>query len=141
MYTHTHIYCAVFSHSVVSTCCDPRDHSPPGSSVHGDSPGKNTGVGCHALLQGIFPAQVSKQGLLHCRRILYQLSYQGSPCICILKADLIPGLGRSLGGGNGNPLQYFCLETPTDRGAQWATAHGVANRPIQLSMHATQVNS
>ena len=31
--------------------------SPPGSSVHGDSPGKNTGVGCHALLQGIFPAQ------------------------------------------------------------------------------------
>ena len=31
------------------------DYSPPGSSVHGDSPGKNTGVGCHALLQGIFP--------------------------------------------------------------------------------------
>ena len=31
------------------------DGSPPGSSVHGDSPGKNTGVGCHALLQGIFP--------------------------------------------------------------------------------------
>ena len=34
------------------TLCDPMDYSPPGSSVHGDSPGKNTGVGCHALLQG-----------------------------------------------------------------------------------------
>ena len=43
-----------------------------------DSPGKNTGVGCHALLQGIFPTQGSNWGLLHCRRILYQLSYQGS---------------------------------------------------------------
>ena len=39
------------------TVCDPVDHSPPGSSVHGNSPGKNTGVGCHALLQGIFPTQ------------------------------------------------------------------------------------
>ena len=35
--------------------CDPMDSSPPGSSVHGDSPGKNTGVGCHALLQGDLP--------------------------------------------------------------------------------------
>ena len=39
------------------TLCDPIDGSPPGSSVHGDSPGKNSGVGCHALLQGIFPTQ------------------------------------------------------------------------------------
>ena len=48
---------------VTQTCptlCDPVDCSPPGSSVHGDSPGKNTGVGCHALLQGIFPTQVSR---------------------------------------------------------------------------------
>ena len=37
------------------TLCDPVDHSPPGSSVLGDSPGKNTGVGCHALLQGNLP--------------------------------------------------------------------------------------
>ena len=47
--------------------------------IHGDSPGKNTGVGCHDLLQGIFPTQGSNPGLSHCRRILYQLSYQGSP--------------------------------------------------------------
>ena len=44
-----------------------------------DSPGKNTGVGCQALLQGIFPTQGSNPGLLHCRWILYHLSHQGSP--------------------------------------------------------------
>ena len=45
--------------------CNPVDCAPPGSSVQGDSPSKNTGVGCHALLQGIFPTQVLKQSLLH----------------------------------------------------------------------------
>ena len=44
-----------------------------------DSPGKNTAVGCHALLQGIFPTQGSNLGLPHYRRILYHLSYQESP--------------------------------------------------------------
>ena len=39
---------------------------------------------------------------------------------------LIPGSRRSPGGGNGNPLQYSCLENPMDGGARWATAHGVA---------------
>ena len=38
----------------------------------------------------------------------------------------IPGLGRSFGVGNGNPLQYFCPENPLDGGAWWATVHGVA---------------
>ena len=59
--------------------CNPMDYSPPGSSVLGDSPGKNTGVGSLSLLQGDFPTQESNQGLRHCRWILYQLSYQGSP--------------------------------------------------------------
>ena len=53
------------------TLCNPMDCSPPGFSVHEDSPGKNTGVGCHALLQGIFPTQELNQGPLP-----YQLSYQ-----------------------------------------------------------------
>ena len=44
--------------------CDPMDCDPPGSSVHGDSPDKNTGVGCHALLQEIFPTQGSNLRLL-----------------------------------------------------------------------------
>ena len=44
-----------------------------------NSPGQNTGVGSPSLLQGIFPTQGSNPGLLHCRRILYQLSHQESP--------------------------------------------------------------
>ena len=58
------------------TLCGPMDSSPPGSSVHGNSPGKNTGVDFHFLLQGIFPTQGLNPGLLHCRQILYCLSHQ-----------------------------------------------------------------
>ena len=107
--------CAVLATQSCWTLCDPTDCSPPGCSVHRDSPGKNMGVDCHALFQGIFPTQVFyipgvfftseppgkpkntgvgslsllqgnfltqelNQGLLHCRQILCQLSYQGSPC-------------------------------------------------------------
>ena len=61
--------------------CDPKDCSPPGYSAHGNSPGKITGVGCHVLLQGIFPTQGSNPGLPHCRQILYHLSHQGSRCL------------------------------------------------------------
>ena len=39
----------------------------------------------------------------------------------------VPGMGRSPGEGNGNPLQYSCLENPMDRGAWWATVYGVTN--------------
>ena len=60
------------------TVCDPTDYSPPSFSVRRDSPGKNTGVGCHALLQGIFPTQGLSLGLSHCRQILHCLDYQGS---------------------------------------------------------------
>ena len=49
------------------TLCNPMDRSLPGSSAHGDSPGKKTGVGCHALLQGIFPTQLSKPSFPHWR--------------------------------------------------------------------------
>ena len=47
--------CAVAQ--VCLTLCDPMDYSPPGSPVHGDSPGQNTGVGCHALSPGDLPNQ------------------------------------------------------------------------------------
>ena len=57
----------------------PMGCSPPGSSVHGISPGENIGVGSHSLLQGIFSAQGPNPGLLHCRQILYRLSHEGSP--------------------------------------------------------------
>ena len=71
------------------TLCDPMACSPPGSSVHGNSAGKNTGVGCHALLQGILPTLGSNPGLSHCRRILYYLNDQGSPRILVWVASLL----------------------------------------------------
>ena len=61
-------YFSYESHSVVSNSLQPRN-----------SPGQNTGVGSLSLLQGIFPTQGSNLGLLHCRWILHQLSYRGSP--------------------------------------------------------------
>ena len=48
----------------------------------------------------------------------------------------VPGLGRSSGVGNGNPLQYYCLENPMDRGVWWATVHRVAKSRTRLSTHA-----
>ena len=75
------------------TLCDPIDDCLPGFSVHGDSPGKNTGVGCHALLQRIFPTQGLNPGLPHCKQILYHLSQLYSK---LKKKKLRPtSLGRS----------------------------------------------
>ena len=48
----------------------------------------------------------------------------------------IPGSARSPEGGHGNPFQYSCLENPKDRGAWWATVHGVAKSWIKLSTNA-----
>ena len=55
--------------------------SPPVSTIHGDTPGKNDGVNCHALLQRIFPTQGSNSGLPCSGWILYHLSHQGNPRI------------------------------------------------------------
>ena len=78
--------CAALSHVQLFVTCIlastiPKDRGAWRGTVHGGSRGKNTGVGYHALLQGIFPTQGSNPGLLHCRRILYHLSHQGSPRI------------------------------------------------------------
>ena len=122
------------------TLCNPIDCSPPGSTVHEIFPARIKGVCCHFLLQGIFPIKGLTPGLLHCRQILYRLSYKGrsdSYLFLIIfpggtsvkehacmpanaedsrDASLIPESGRSPGGGHGNPLQYFCLEkkVPTE---------------------------
>ena len=52
----------------------------------------------------------------------------------------IPGLGRSPGGRHGNPLQDSCQENPMDRGAWWATVHGVTKSWTRLSMHTGNLN-
>ena len=56
-------------------------------------------------------------------------------------AGLIPGWGRSPGGGNGNSLQHSCLENSMDRGAWWATVHGAVKSQTQMSTHSTQHKS
>ena len=71
--------CAVLNCSVVANSLWPHGQRAWRTTVHGDSPGKNTGVGHHALLQVIFPTQGSNPGLPHCRQILYQLSHKGTP--------------------------------------------------------------
>ena len=101
------------------------DCSPPGSSALGDSPGKNTEVGCHFLLQQIFLTQGLNPDLPHCRWILYQLSFQGSPFFTKVDGkesacsagDLgsIAGSGRSPGKGMGYPLQYSWASLVTQR--------------------------
>ena len=74
-----YVLCCAYLLSHVLLFAAPWTVAPPGSSVHGDFPGKNTWVGSLSLLQGIFLTQELNQGLLHCRQILYQLSSQRSP--------------------------------------------------------------
>ena len=77
-----HIIMSTLSCLVNQSCTtlfDSMDCSPPGSSVHGDSPGKTTGVVFHVLLQGIFSTQGLNPGVPQCRWILHHLSHQGSP--------------------------------------------------------------
>ena len=69
----------MLSHSDVSDSLWPKDCNSPGSSLHGDSSGKNTGMVWHTLLQGFLPIQGLNPALLHCKRIFYFLNHQGSP--------------------------------------------------------------
>ena len=73
-HTHTHLQIHAYMHKHIYTCmhaqscltrCNSMDLSPPGSSVHGFFPGKNTRVGCHCLLQGIFLTQGWNSHILH----------------------------------------------------------------------------
>ena len=109
------------------TLCDPMDCSPPGSSVHGDSPSKNTGVGCCFLLQGIFLTQ--DETCVSCafcagRQILYrctawEVTFSSSPhCHLLERAVHSPPLRRGEVGsflqGRGsiriNPSEFCCRE-------------------------------
>ena len=151
-------------------------HEPHGSW---DSSGKNTGMGCHALLQGIFPTQGSNPLLLCLLDWQVDSLPLAPPGFCINYIYLKPRTEKAMaphsstlawkipwmeepgcpggceeldtterlhfhfslsriGEGNGNPLQYFCLENPMDREAWWATVPRVIQswtQLKQLSMH------
>ena len=118
--------------------------------------------GYHFLLQVIFETQGLNPGLPPCRQNLYGLSHQGSPnkqirhiiswasqVVLLVKnplanagdardVGLIPGSGRSPGEGNGNPLQYSCLENPMNREAWQATVHMVAE--LDMTEHLNRID-
>ena len=93
----TNLCKSIFFHFfLINVClvalCNPTDFTSAGSSVHGVSPSKNTGVGCHALLQGIVPTQGWNPGLPHCRWIPHWLSHQGSHWLyysCLISLSLV----------------------------------------------------
>ena len=99
------VLCAVFSCSVVSDSLRPHGLQPARLLCPWDSPDKNTGVGGHALLEGIFPTQGSNPGLPHCRQILDHLSHQGSPRI-LEWVDYPFSSGSSW---LGNQTRVFCI--------------------------------
>ena len=109
----------MLSRSVVSDSLRPVDCSLPGSLCPWDFPGKKTRVGCHFLLQGIFPTQGLILHLMNCRQILYHLSHQGSQ-----KWD------NKWGGGGRRklntqcpplqPLTHLILTTPWNPMSSWA---------------------
>ena len=103
--------------------------------------------GCSLVCDGISPVFVSASKWPYpCLSVSYSLvrtsvlmdlgphSSVGKEFACnAVDPGLIPGLGRSLGEGNGNPLQYSCLENPMDSGAWQAIVHGVAKSWTRLS--------
>ena len=96
------------------------DCNLPGSSVHGDTPGKNTGVGLHSLPQGLLLTQGSNMRLLHCRQILYFLSHQGSPNQTIALT----------------PIPCCFPENTWDHQGSWCNS-GVTSGPTSNSLHMT----
>ena len=108
------------------------DYNPPGSSVHGNSPGKNIGMGCHALLQGIFLTQGLNPCLLH---LLHwqegslplappgkPIIYNGNTCnfvfyfTTLLYASLVAQLVKNLPAMQETWVQSLCWEDPLEKG-------------------------
>ena len=127
LYVFLITYCAVcLVTQLCLTFCDPTDCSRPGSSVHGDTPGKNSGVGCHAFLQGIFPNQGSNLGLPYCRQILYRLSrlshHPSSVCLPRMQTGAPYTLLCSRCPVPGEPAPHFAPVSPQIRELPpWAT--------------------
>ena len=128
--------CVCVSHSIMPNSLPPHGLLPARPLCPLDSPGKNTGVGCHALLQGVFPTLGLNPGLLHGRwdslptespvwspttfSTLYSFVQVHLPIWCHLPSAWKTSFKHSYSGSvsvgvNGNPLQYSCLESPVDK--------------------------
>ena len=129
------------------TLCEHMDCSPSFSSVHGILQARILEWVAISFSR-IFPTQGSNWDLPHCRFFTVWAIW-GSPQVALVvknppanagyvrDAGSIPGLGRFLGKGNGNLLQYSCLENPTDRGAWQAIVHRVTKSWIRLKRLST----
>ena len=104
-----------------------------------DFPGNSTGVGCHCLLpdrrldEDYFLLHFKDMSLSYIYIYSSDASDSRESACSMEDPGLIPGLGRSLEEGNGNPLQYSCLENPMDSRAWQTTVYGVAKSQTQLS--------
>ena len=90
---------------------------------------------CWVTVHGVAKNQtrLSNWTELNWLKLLWALVAQMVKNLPAMQETRVRSLGRFPGEGNGNPLQYSCLENPMDRGACWATVHGVAKSPTQLS--------
>ena len=105
---------------------------PQGLHRPWNSPGQNTGVGSHALLQGIFPTQGLNPGLPHCRQILYQLSHQGSP-------RLLEWVAYPFSSGSSWPRNWTGVSCIA--GGMWRRAWLIAMLTQQMSTGTTACKS
>ena len=139
----------VKSESEVAQSCptlsDPMDCSPPGSSIHGIFQARVLEWG--AIAFSFHVLAIVNSAVMNIRvhvslSILVSLAslttyilrkYSSIPIVCKLSRNLFCLVLKALfGEGNGNPLQYSCLENPTDGGAWWAAVHGVAKSRTRL---------
>ena len=109
------------SRSVMSSSLGPDGLQPTRLLGPWDFPGMNTRMGCHFLLQGIFPTQGSNPGLPHCRQTLYRPSYQGSQLI-----KNLPAMQETL-------VRFLGQEDPLEKGQ--ATHSSILGLPWQLSWY------
>ena len=108
------------------TLCNPMDCSQPGSSICRDSQGNNTSLGCHALLQGIFPTQGSNPDLPHSRQILYGLSHQGNP-------RMLEWVSYPFSRGFSWPRNWTRVSCIADRFFNsWASDYQLPKRPTKI---------
>ena len=127
------------SHQLCPTLCDPMGCSPPGSSIHWILQARilewvamPSSKGSPPLAGGFFTASstwgppVLQRGIINLIEGFPGGSDAKESACNVGDLGSVPGLGRAPGEGNGNPLQYSCLETSMDRGIWEATVHGVA---------------
>ena len=103
--------------------CEPADCCLPGFSVHGSTPGKNSGAGCHSLLQKIFLIQGSNPCLLRCRQTLYCLSHRATEALVLHQLPFgLPPPSWALGGFLllGAALLWAHLLLPPKRGQRFS---------------------